>query len=63
MRELTAEETVKYKKEINRSRLSAAAYVFGYRLKEMIDEENNEIVTLAKGEEGWVPVGHCEISK
>lgn len=62
-RELTTEETIKYKKEINRSRLGATAFSIGYEMKEMINEEGNEIVTMAKGEQGWVPIGYCDINK
>ncbi len=59
LRKLTKEEGIKYKKQIESSRKKADSYVFGYKKKEMIDEEEMSIKTLAKGEEGWVNVSNC----
>ena len=65
LRELTEEEKVKYKFQIEVSRKIADSYVFGYKKKEMINEEEKTIYTLAKGEQGvgWLKVAHCLIDQ
>ena len=65
LRELTEEEKVKYKFQIEVSRKIADSYVFGYKKKEMINEEEKTIHTLAKGEQGdgWLKVAHCLIDQ
>ncbi len=62
-RELTKEEQVKYKSQIEASRASADSYVFGYKKKEVMCEKSNEIKTLARGNDGagWINVAHCSI--
>jgi hypothetical protein len=63
LRELTEEEKVKYKIEIEKSRKSADSYVFGYKKKEVYCTKTDTIKTLAMGENkiGWIPVGFCKL--
>lgn len=63
LRELTEEERIKYAKQIEISRKSADSYVFGYTKKEMIDDEEKSIKTIARGDDGagWIKVAFCDI--
>lgn len=63
LRELTAEEKIKYSKEIAISRKRADSYVFGYTKKEMIDDKEKSIKTIARGDDGagWIKVAFCDI--
>lgn len=65
LRELTEEEKIKYKFQIDVSRKIADSYVFGYKKKEMINDEEKTIHTLANGEKGvgWLKVAHCSIDQ
>ena len=63
IQELTDAQKAKFSKEITKSRKKADSWVFGYKKKEML--RGNEIVTLAKGEQGagWFVVGSCKIKR
>jgi hypothetical protein len=63
LRELTDEERIKYAKEIAISRKSADSFVFGYKKRELIDDEENSIKTVARGNDGvgWIKVSFCDI--
>ena len=60
-RELTDKEKTQFKTKINNCRKHADKWVFGYKKKEMIGE-NNIIVTVAKGEPGvgWIVVASSD---